>query len=131
MEKTWKPKTAGILSIVGGVIGLLASLGILIAITALGITEDFMGDWGMYGLPINIVPILCTVGIPMFICGVVAIGGGILGIQRKCFGLALAGSIAAFFPVWVLGLASVILTAISHDEFGQSENTAMVTEKTV
>jgi hypothetical protein len=32
MNKTWKSQVGGILAIIGGVIGLLASMGILIAI---------------------------------------------------------------------------------------------------
>lgn len=129
MNKTWKPQIAGILSIVGGVIGLLASLGILIAIVVLGTTEQWIGDWGMYWVPYNVISILWAVGIPMFICGIVAVIGGIFTVQRKCFPMALAGSIAAFFPAWIFGLASVILTATSHDEFGTEVKT--VTEKSV
>ena len=128
MNKTWKPQIAGILSIVGGVIGLLASLGILIAITALGFTEQWMGNWGTFGIPYNVISILWAVGIPMFVCGVVSIIGGIFAVQRKCWGMVLAGSIAAFFPAWILGLVSIVLTATSHDEFGTELKTA--TEKT-
>ena len=123
MNKTWKPQIAGILSIVGGVIGLFACLGILIAITALGATQQWMGDWGMYWIPFNVISILWAIGIPMFVCGVVAVTGGIFAVQRKYFPMALAGSIAAFFPVWIFGLASVILTATSHDEFGTEVKT--------
>ena len=125
MNKTWKPQIAGILSIVGGVIGLLASLGILIAIVVLGTTEQWIGDWGMYWVPYNVISILWAVGIPMFICGIVAVIGGIFTVQRKCFPMALAGSIAAFFPVWIFGLTSVILTATSHDEFGMGIQTVL------
>ena len=125
MNKTWKPQIAGILSIVGGVIGLFACLGILIAITALGATQQWMGDWGMYWIPFNVISILWAIGIPMFVCGVVAVTGGIFAVQRKYFPMALAGSIATFFPVWIFGLASVILTATSHDEFGTEVKTVV------
>ena len=129
MEKTWKPQIAGILSIVGGVIGLFASLGTLITIIVLGTTEQWVGDWGMYWIPFNVISILWAIGIPMFICGVVATTGGIFAVQRKCFPMALAGSIAAFFPAWIFGLASVIFTAISHDEFGTEGRAVVAAEK--
>jgi len=125
MNKTWKPQIAGILSIVGGVVGLLASLGILIAIVVLGTTEQWMGDWGMYWVPYNVISILWAVGIPMFICGIVAVIGGIFTVQRKCFPMALAGSIAAFFPAWIFGLGAVVFIATSHDEFGMGIQTVL------
>jgi len=129
MNKTWKPQIAGILSIVGGVIGLLATLGIFIAISALNFTENWMGHWGMYDLPINVTPILLAIAIPFCVCGIIAIVGGIFAVQRKCWGMALAGAIAAFFPVWIFGLGAVVFIATSHDEFGTEVKT--VTEKSV
>jgi hypothetical protein len=49
--------------------------------------------------------------------GILAIVGGIYALQRKIWGLALAGSIAAFFPSWILGIAAIVLTALSKNEF--------------
>ena len=55
----------------------------------------------------------CTVAI----IGILAIVGGIYALRRKIWGLALAGSIAAFFPSWILGLTAIVLTALSKNEF--------------
>jgi hypothetical protein len=44
--------------------------------------------------------------------------------------MALAGSIAAFFPAWILGLGSIILIATSRDEFGKQNKPMIVNEKT-
>ncbi|MDD5190587.1 MAG: hypothetical protein PHE50_06045, partial [Dehalococcoidales bacterium] len=109
MKKTWKPQTAGILTIVSGVIGLLASFGMLIAIAAVGSAGHWVNDWNGYYEP-NVLAILWTIGIPMFLSSVVALVGGIFAVQRKFWGMALAGSIAAFFPTFVLGLLAVIFT---------------------
>jgi hypothetical protein len=46
-----------------------------------------------------------------------AVIGGIYALQREKFGLAVTGSIAAFLPFSLLGLASIILIALSKDEF--------------
>ena len=127
MEKSWKPLTGGILSIIGGVIGLFASMGLFIAISALNFTEDWMGRWGMYDIPINITSILLAIAIPFCVCGIIAVIGGIFAVQRKCWGMALAGSIAAFFPAWILGLGAMVFIAISHDEFGPQAKTDTVT----
>ena len=130
MQKTWKPQISGILSIIGGVIALFGSLAMLIAILAVGITGNWARDWEFGWLPFNIFSILWAIGIPMFVCGIVAITGGIYALQRKAWGMALAGSIAAFFPAWILGLGSVILIATARDEFEKRENTILMNQKT-
>jgi len=123
MKPTWKPQVAGILSIMGGAIGLMGSFGILIAITAIGAGRHWAGDWEWEAG--NVIPILWAIGIPLFLCGVTSIIGGIFAVQRKIWGLALAGSIAAFFPVWIFGLMATIFTAISKDEFEPESKTVV------
>jgi hypothetical protein len=49
--------------------------------------------------------------------GVIAVIGGIFTLQRKRWGWALAGAILAFLPFNLLGLASIILVALSKREF--------------
>ena len=109
--------TGGILSIVSGVIAFFCSMGLFIASTILNYADRWVNNWGFNGLPINIGPIFAAIAIPLLLCGILAVVGGIFALQRKCWGLALAGAIAAFFPVWILGLGSVVFIAISHDEF--------------
>jgi len=43
--------------------------------------------------------------------------GGIYAVQRRKWGLALAGSIAAIFGSTPLGIAAAIFTALAKDEF--------------
>jgi hypothetical protein len=111
MEKTWKSQVGGILAIVGGVIGLLGCMGLLIAITVLGT----IWQWGL--MPVNVIGILWIVLVPMFVCGVTAIIGGICAVQRIHYGLALAGAIAALFPGWIFGIGAIVFTAIGRGEF--------------
>jgi hypothetical protein len=50
----------------------------------------------------------------------VAIVGGICSLQRRSWGWAIAGAIAATgFGIWFLGAAALILTALARDEFRQ------------
>ncbi len=134
MQKTWKPQVAGILSIISGVIGLIVSFGILIAIVVIGSTGQWATDWDNYWNEYwqvsNVIPILWAIGIPIFLCAVVSIIGGIFAIQRKLWGLALTGAILAFFPVWIFGLLAVIFLALSHDEFKQVPNQTVTAVKT-
>jgi hypothetical protein len=55
--------------------------------------------------------------------GILAIVGGISALQRRRWGLALAGAIAAMLPLFPLGIASVILIGLakSNGEFEQPQ----------
>ena len=48
---------------------------------------------------------------------IVAVIGGIFAVQRKRWGWALSGSIAASFSFLPVGIPAVILVAISKKEF--------------
>jgi len=120
MKNTWMPTAAGVLSIISGVFRLMGLIGFIVY--ASGGMFTFTG-WTFW-FPLNAALILWIITIPVAISGVLAIVGGIYALQRRKWGLALAGSIAAFFPFGLLGLISVILTALSRDQFEIREVTA-------
>ena len=105
MQKTWKPTVAGILEIVVGALSLLGFIGILIAFPFIPSSAD-----------ITIV-ILTSAAVSTAVLGVLSLISGIFAIQRKKWGLAIAGSIAALFLSLVAGVLAVIFTAMSKDEF--------------
>jgi hypothetical protein len=119
MKKTWMPKVAGILSIVAGVINLLAVF--LMAIGAFMVQGVFGFFAVPFWIPFNASMILFIMSFPFLVSGVLAIVGGAYAVQRKKWGLALTGSIIAFFPYCILGMVSSILLALSKEEF-ESEN---------
>ena len=108
--KTAMPIVAGILSIISGAFKLLG----LIAVLAVGFLMPF-STTRMYRA--NPIVIFAVVGGLLVIFGVLAVVGGVYTLQRKNFGLSLAGAIAALLPFNLLGLASVILLALSRKEF--------------
>lgn len=115
MKKTWMPRVAGILSIVAGVINLLSVF--LLAIGAF-MAQGVFGFFAVpFWIPLNASIVLFTMGFPFLFCGVLSILGGVYAIERKKWGLALTGSILAFFPYCILGLVSVVLIALAKDEF--------------
>jgi uncharacterized membrane protein HdeD (DUF308 family) len=61
--------------------------------------------------------IFIPMGIFLLAAGILAIVGGIYALKRKKWKLALAGSIAAFFGSSPLGVAAIIFTALSKNEF--------------
>ncbi|MFC1913290.1 hypothetical protein ACFLX7_03770 [Chloroflexota bacterium] len=119
MEKTWKPVVAGILSIVAGVLHLICFVGVIIAIIAIG-SGVHLWQYAPEIFPIAIgwvQTILIIVAVFMAIASILPLIGGVYSVQRKKWGLALAGSIAAIFGTALLGTLAVIFTAISKDEF--------------
>ena len=45
-----------------------------------------------------------------------AIIGGVCAVQRKHYGIALAGAITALFPGWIFGIGAIVFTAIGRGE---------------
>ncbi|MFC1913407.1 hypothetical protein ACFLX7_04375 [Chloroflexota bacterium] len=119
MDKTWKPVVAGILNIFAGVIHLIGFIGVIIAIIAIG-SGVHLWQYAPEIFPTAIglaQTILIIIAVFLAISGILPLVGGIYSIQRKKWGLALAGSIAAIFGTVLLGILAVIFTAISRDEF--------------
>ncbi len=110
MQKTWKPTTAGVLSIVAGAIDVIIGAVILIAG---GIALQFLEltgmEWAM-GLIMAIGPI-------WIVLGIVAIVGGVYALKRRLWGLALAGAICAVSGFWLLGILAIIFVAMGKGEF--------------
>lgn len=124
MEATWKPVAAGILNITLGILnlfGMFMIIGLLVAfgggiLTIVRIAE-FMPLW-MSGMAHGILIILAIV---LAVSSSLPLIGGIYAIQRKAWGLALAGSIVAILPAVPLGIISTVLVALSRNEFEKYE----------
>jgi hypothetical protein len=104
MEKTWKPAVGGVLTIIAGVLGLI--IGVLFA-TGVGLLGGIFGmGW------------LSAIFAPLIVFGVIAIVGGICALQRRIWGLALAGSICALIGPWfLLGILAIIFVSLGKREF--------------
>ena len=109
VKKTAMPVIAGVLAIASGGFKLLTFVGLIVA--------SFFIISPVHGFDIHPIVVLLTISIPLTVLAIVAIIGGISALQRKRFGLAVAGSVASFLPFSVLGLASIILIALSRKEF--------------
>lgn len=114
MKKTWMPMTAGILDIICGVFALIGGL-VLVIVGTVG--SGVLMYIGADIPPLVAAALFSAIAVPLIIVGILAIVGGVYALQRKKWGLALAGSIAAFFPSWLLGIAAIVLTILSKNEF--------------
>jgi hypothetical protein len=108
MDRAWAPVTAGILDIISGIWALCWVFALALGG---GITSI------VSGVPQWVPTLLFGLAIPFALLALLAVIGGIVAIQRKSWGLALAGSISAFFCCAILGIVSIILVAISRSEF--------------
>ncbi|MBN1856995.1 MAG: hypothetical protein JW846_08595 [Dehalococcoidia bacterium] len=117
MKKTWKPTTAGILSIVAGSLTVAAALVLLLFG---GVLSGILAASGVPNMLCLIpFPILGGMATPMLLLGAVAIIGGSYAIRRKLWPLALAGAICALFPpqVGILGILAIVFVVVGKDEF--------------
>jgi hypothetical protein len=114
MEKSNKPTVAGVFDIITGALGIIGAIAMFIGFSVVS------GGWGIPGMgaiPGFVPGIVLGTAIPSLIIAVLALVGGIFAVQRKQWGWALAGSIAAILVFILLGVPAVILVAISKSEF--------------
>ncbi|MFC1971411.1 hypothetical protein ACFLV0_05765 [Chloroflexota bacterium] len=121
-QKTWKPMVAGILDIVGGALTVLGAIAVFIGIMFFIPISRSVGPGPIPEMECWMIPgvleaILVIAAVYLLIVGILPIVGGIFAVQRKKWGLALAGSITAIFGTSILGILATIFTAISKDEF--------------
>ena len=110
MEKTWKPVAGGILAIVGGSLNLLIGLAIVLV-------------GGPASMPFRFAFIASSVfGFLFLATGVVALIGGISAVNRRRWGLSLAGGICAIIsPLALVGILSTVFVALSREEMQTQE----------
>ena len=111
----------GVLSIIGGVLELIGG-GIVVGI---GIEYIIGGPfWLIPDTPcfpgvivVSELPaIVIIVGILILALGAIGVAGGISALNRKSFGLSLAGAIC-ILPTVILGILAVIFVSLGKREF--------------
>ena len=120
MERTWKPTTAGILTIISGCFGIGAGAAIVQGVSFL---NQLLSDINIGGVPLDmggIGSVFGLLGVASIILGIIALIGGIFALRRKVWGFALTGAILSLplLPVGtVLGILSIVFLAKSRREF--------------
>jgi hypothetical protein len=111
----------GVLSIIGGVLEAIIG-GIVV-----GIVIHYLVGGPLWPLPhipwvwgeiaVDFLPaVVIIVGILILVLGAIGIAGGISALNRKRFGLSLAGAIC-ILPTVILGILAVIFVSVSKREF--------------
>ncbi len=105
MLTTWKPTAAGVLAIAAGVLNILVALAVSL----------FMPVAAPFYTALTAVAVVLVLFLGT---GIMAIIGGVMSLQRRRWGLALAGAICAMLPPgMLLGIASTVFVALARDEF--------------
>lgn len=111
-KKTVMPLVGGILIVVGGVLALLAGIGLVASVGAF----DSLMLVDVEGVDM-LEDLLTACGILFIIFGLVGLLGGVFAIMRKHFGLAILGGIFALFGWFLPALIGLILVGMSKEEF--------------
>jgi hypothetical protein len=105
MQKTWKPTAAGVLAIIGGALNILVALSISLFVPVAAPFRYAVMSAGF-------------VAVLFLGTGIIALIGGIFALQRRHWGLSLAGAICAMMPpASLLGIVSTVFVALSREEF--------------
>ncbi|UCE80946.1 MAG: zinc ribbon domain-containing protein [Methanobacteriota archaeon] len=118
-KKTLIPVVGGILILIAGIMGLIMG-GVLLAIDL----ED-LDQWGVdvAGVTDVIEDVLTVCGAIIIILSIVTALGGVFGIMRKHWGIAVVGGVLGLFVIGpmalgtILALIGLILVAVSRKEF--------------
>ena len=110
-KKTWGPTVAGILDIVAG--GLTLTVLVLVFV---GLMIAMLFTVAVFPFNVSLL-LLFIIAIPGIAIEALAVAGGVFAIQRRKWGWALAGSIAATIISTPLGIAAIIFTVLSKNEF--------------
>ncbi len=122
MERTWKPTTAGILTIIAGCLGIGG--GALITLVAMplglgGAIAGGLGEAAIGALLGGFAGIIGMIGAGIIGVGIVALIGGIYALRRRIWGFALAGAILATICTMPLGVLAIIFVSMGRREFAR------------
>ncbi len=136
MERTWKPTTAGVMTIITGAMGIAGGILLFLLSGVMGTLggidwsqylESWSGGWwgpGAANIPGMIEQFLgsaamwiMVAGIIILVFGIIALCGGISAIKRRRWGLSLAGSILSLFIMPILGILAIIFVSLGKGEF--------------
>ena len=118
-KKTALPVIGGALILIAGILGLVVG-GVMLAIDA-----DDLDQWGIdvVGVTDIVEDILTACGAILVVLSLITALGGVFGIMRKHWGIAVVGGVLGLFVIGPFGLGSVlaliglILVAVSRKEF--------------
>jgi len=118
MKLTWKPIMAGILDIISGAIGMVGGVYFVVLTSLFRTVHEIMNiDPIVIEQTEQIISRLFAVPFVLVFIGIISIIGGVYALQRRIWGLALAGSICSCVVFPIFGLPAIIITGLAQEEF--------------
>ncbi|MGD9142930.1 MAG: hypothetical protein PVG61_03695 [Dehalococcoidia bacterium] len=114
--KTAKPIVAGIFNIITGSLGLLISFSLFLLVYVSDF--DFENYPGVF--PEFITALAVFIASVALVLALLVLISGIYALERRYWGLSLAGSVVAALTGGALGIAALVLIVLSRDEFDRS-----------
>jgi len=109
---------AGILDIVAGAIGMVGGVYFVVLTAAFRTIHEMMRlDPSVIQQTEVLISKLFAVPFVLVFIGIISIIGGVYALQRRIWGLALAGSICSCIVFPFFGLPSIVVTALAREEF--------------
>ena len=118
MGKSWIPTVAGVLDLVAGGLALVGFAVLSLGLFVLTVAPDIDPD--EFGIVVA-KTVLVGLSFATLLIGLLALIGGVCALQRRRWGWALAGSIAAAFACPPLGVAAIILTVLAEKDLAKSD----------
>ena len=111
----------GVLSILGGVLEVIGGgivLGIAINVIIGGTFWPLHMPWLRWGEVVGVFfpAVFIVAGILILVLGAIGIAGGISALNRRSFGLSLAGAIC-IIPTVLPGILAIVFISVSRREF--------------
>jgi hypothetical protein len=117
-----KARTAGILTMIAGVMGVIQLGMIFLSMTMMNMlrTSSSLSSKTFTAEYLTVMNnIYLGWGIVSIIFGILAIVGAIMAFRKKHWGWALAGSIAGILTFWPCGIAGIIFMSMAKPEFNK------------
>lgn len=117
MAATSKATVAGVCDIVSGISGVIGGIPLLVlALVGSGVLAA-IPEPEVSALAVAPLALFLPLSFMCFLSGIIAIAGGVAALNRRRWGLALGGSIAAVFAFFPFGIAAVVFTILAEPEF--------------
>jgi hypothetical protein len=117
MAETSKATVAGVCDIVAGICGLIGGIPLVVLAVVGSTVLGTLPEPELHILAPMTLALFLPLALLCFGSGVLAIAGGVAAFRRKRWGLAVAGSIAAVFGFFPVGIAAVVFTILAEPEF--------------
>jgi len=117
MAQHTKSTVAATLDIIAGVHGLLGGIVLLVLATVgrLG-HAGWTAHYGTALAGLLTSAFFLVLGFVHLVAGILALAGGLFTLQRRTWGWALTGGVAALFAGVLLGIPAMILTVLAESE---------------